>query len=388
MHNSNNSFADSYRNPSTNNKLHVIDYSNPRSKKQRSVGGGGGGGVRQDLSKAEMTLLVERYFAEAGTRDLMGGVPGSLTAAGMMASLPDDATSSAADFGPQDVQLMDDAAVPVAAKRQFATVRMLRRRIVFLMNQQRCPSCWLEPRCCVCSHLTKMSSSEPEQQEEEDPSLLLPRFFLYMHPKEFLRSSNSGKLILRTLPVASRELLIAGIEAHDMRLQDVCAAAPHNTVILFPSDDSVGLDEWLIAKQKKKEEAEENSAPAAAAAAPLNVVLFDGTWRQANSLRRQFQADGSVGARIPLVHLPRGEGIAPTESLFAPLRRQSRPRRISSIEAVAQVINTTTMQQQSSSSAALISNLCVLVDALQIQKCLPQIHNSFSVEQEQLMRQA
>ena len=97
-----------------------------------------------------------------------------------------------------------------------------------------------------------------------------------MHNLEFARASNTGKLLLlphphpldpsvtfppsspfsdpllptSPLPAPFPLLLIAGVPSHDAQLQELCTADPtgSNTLVLFPSTDSIDLSTWLSSR--------------------------------------------------------------------------------------------------------------------------------------------
>ncbi|KMZ64330.1 hypothetical protein ZOSMA_375G00190 [Zostera marina] len=65
-----------------------------------------------------------------------------------------------------------------------------------------CQKCWLVKEDCMCSELVHTSLWQGI------------RFWLYMHPKDFLRQNNTGKLLWQVFGVEAASLCIFGI--HDM----------------------------------------------------------------------------------------------------------------------------------------------------------------------------
>lgn len=238
-----------------------------------------------------------------------------------------------------------------------------------------CPHCWLSRQVCICSLL------EPTRL----PSSI--RFKVIIPYKEYLRSSNTAHLLARTSSlrltsshspsrpdtyphhgISDREnmtespsvdLFIHGIPLHHNRLRDVMihASQRRRLAVLFPSMESITLEEYDhmvsgietnspnvdVTKQKRNIAELSDTMPPidGREANPLTVLVLDGTWDQAKRLRlRVIEAICRDNGLPPPVYLR----IDPTfllgdsGSLLAPLRTQSQPDRICTLEAMVALI--------------------------------------------------
>ena len=198
--------------------------------------------------------------------------------------------------------------VPLAPFRLY-------RSALELLEKDQCPSCWLS--CCMCAQMRGVRMTH--------------KVFVLMHHKEFGRGSNTGKLAVRTTAAAATAasnpsssvppavlsevtatsgLIQMDIPAQAQALLDLCERERDNTVVLFPSKDSITIEQfakqrgWRLPEARQEELADGGGAAAAAAAAPpaapssssssspdlppcppLNIILLDGTWRQARSMK-------------------------------------------------------------------------------------------------------
>eukprot|EP00455_Lapot_gusevi_P049784 TRINITY_DN7123_c0_g1_i1.p1 TRINITY_DN7123_c0_g1~~TRINITY_DN7123_c0_g1_i1.p1 ORF type:complete len:363 (-),score=27.70 TRINITY_DN7123_c0_g1_i1:51-1139(-) len=232
-----------------------------------------------------------------------------------------------------------------------------------------CVQCWLLTRCCFCHLLDKLPIKH--------------RFFLVMHPQEFLRTSNTGKLLLAT---TQSECLVMPVPQHIDRLRQIVAEAPTRTLALFPSAESISASEFLDRLRQAEglpaspasmsetaaDQSEEQKFPAQDIPS-LNIILFDGTWNQARKLP-DYLPPGVPHVRIE----PR------QASLFDPLRKQSQPDRISTIESAVVLLQE--LGEDQSSCQKLLDYLKLHVDAHRIQNRSPQIYNSFDPHTEYLMK--
>ncbi|KAF5201960.1 Dtw domain-containing protein [Thalictrum thalictroides] len=87
-------------------------------------------------------------------------------------------------------------------KLQFFSARQIACRLLGSKGYL-CQKCWLALEDCMCSKIV--------------PSSLWHgmRFWLYMHPKDFLRQNNTGKLLWQTFGVQAATLCIYGISEHE-----------------------------------------------------------------------------------------------------------------------------------------------------------------------------
>jgi DTW domain-containing protein YfiP len=132
---------------------------------------------------------------------------------------------------------------------------------------------------------------------------------LVIHHRELSRSSNTGLLALRAL--TNSELRVRGEERSAMDLNDLLT--PHyRALFLFPAKNALELDRELIAQDSR----------------PIQLIVPDGTWRQASK----------VYDRQPeLKPVQRVKISSPQKAPFA-LRRQHRPEGMATLQAIAQAL--------------------------------------------------
>ena len=135
---------------------------------------------------------------------------------------------------------------------------------------------------------------------------LSTRICLVVHHRELTRSSNTGLLALRAL--VNSELRIRGEAREPLDLKDLLISE-YRTFLFYPSNDAVELNKDLVEEQPT----------------PIQLIVPDGTWRQARKLHSRHPE---------LEHVPRVKISTPTKSIFQ-LRAQSRPERMVTLQAIA-----------------------------------------------------
>lgn len=134
----------------------------------------------------------------------------------------------------------------------------------------------------------------------------LTTIFLF---SEFGRSSNTGKILTTCCPHS--QLYVSGLPSQEEALIAHLRANPETSFVLFPSPDSISVQEFLSrfaakpapesggeGKGKEVEKvAEDVKALRVTDSPPLNIVVIDGTWNQAKHLIYNIPAD------IPRVHI-------------------------------------------------------------------------------------
>ncbi|EIP96648.1 hypothetical protein OpiT1DRAFT_01070 [Opitutaceae bacterium TAV1] len=131
----------------------------------------------------------------------------------------------------------------------------------------RCPRCQIAPRWCICDGLR--------------PLALPFAADVLMHTAETWRPTSTGNLIRRIIPASARHVF-----QHTQlpSRENVCRPG-HTLWILHPRGEP--LEELA-------------SAPSPPAATPLQVLLIDGTWAQANDMFRHTEGWGrKVSLRMP-----------------------------------------------------------------------------------------
>ena len=127
-----------------------------------------------------------------------------------------------------------------------------------------CLACTLNP--CACSRFT--------------PLRLSHRLYVVQHPKEVMRTTATGKLLLLAHPHAT--LLVSGVASDDAELARICRRP--TAVVLYPSASAVTPAELL----KRHGGAAGATCSGAADDTALDIIVLDGTWQQARSMYRQI----------------------------------------------------------------------------------------------------
>ena len=130
---------------------------------------------------------------------------------------------------------------------------------------------------------------------------------LVIHHRELSRTSNTGLLALRAL--VNSEMRIRGEGREALDLKDLITLQ-YRTFLFYPSGDAAELDEALVMQEST----------------PIQLLVPDGTWRQARKIHSRH---------LELRNLPRVKISKPNNSTFQ-LRAQSRPERMATLQAIAQ----------------------------------------------------
>ncbi|XP_059449062.1 uncharacterized protein LOC132180304 isoform X1 [Corylus avellana] len=112
-------------------------------------------------------------------------------------------------------------------KFQFFAARQIACRLLGSRGYL-CQKCWLPLEDCMCSGLI--------------PCSLWPgmRFWLYMHPKDFLRQNNTGKLLWQVFGIEAVTLCLFGIAEHEEMMWNTFKRAGKNNVwCLYPNKSAV-----------------------------------------------------------------------------------------------------------------------------------------------------
>lgn len=200
-------------------------------------------------------------------------------------------------------------------RTRVLTEAMLKRKIE-RCSTTRCQRCWFPTddsgtNRCICSKLTPLSFRKNV------------RFLIYLHPRDWYNAGDDAKILLSAAPDRT-ELFVFGHPGHDERLREALAQAPAS-VLLFPDDSAILVDEFL-ARLRKQDDAAVCSETDDADNVELSIVVIDGTWNNVKQMQKHFTRE--IGPTTPHVKL------LPT-SLSVYARTQTRKDGVSSIEAVA-----------------------------------------------------
>ncbi|KAL5730319.1 hypothetical protein ACHQM5_003155 [Ranunculus cassubicifolius] len=161
-------------------------------------------------------------------------------------------------------------------KLQFFSARQIACRLLGSKGYL-CQKCWLALEDCMCSKIT--------------PSSLWNgiRFWLYMHPKDFLRQNNTGKVLWQTFGVQAAMLCIYGISEHEEIMWNAFKRAGKNKVwCLYPNKNAVtkSVQDIILNPQGSDNtcQLETNRVDE-----PINFILIDGTWSNSAAMVRRLK---------------------------------------------------------------------------------------------------
>lgn len=135
------------------------------------------------------------------------------------------------------------------------------------------------------------------------------RVCLVIHHRELSRSSNTGLVALRAL--VNSEMRIRGEARETLNLKDLLVA-PYRTFLFYPSGDAAELTKSLVLQERT----------------PIQLIVPDGTWRQARKVHYRHHE---------LKDVPRVKISTPNDSTFQ-LRAQSRPEGMATLQAIARAL--------------------------------------------------
>lgn len=250
-------------------------------------------------------------------------------------------------------------------EKQYYTVQ--RRMAYFLIDEifkqspiRCCPYCWLNIDYCICKqmvfpwrenkHLDTFVSEpseelnsvrehceKPSELQSDEPRL---KIILLMHAKEFFRKSNTGKILMDTLPKGFVEIYLVDVEAHEIEFKEKYYGQ-ELTYLLFPSEDALDLDQTLVEQIKQKQmdlskeiwkDQENYSTTNKRPMKSINLIIVDSTWQQAKHVLKALCNKKDLPNRLKfdqskVVHLYQQK-----EPIFNLLRKQTEKDRTSTLE--------------------------------------------------------
>ncbi|XP_050248279.1 uncharacterized protein LOC126695530 [Quercus robur] len=181
-------------------------------------------------------------------------------------------------------------------KLQFFSARQIACRLLGSRGYL-CQKCWLPFEDCMCSRVMPCSL------------WCGMRFWLYMHPKDFLRQNNTGKLLWQVFGVEAATLCLFGItEQEEIMWNTFKHAGKNNVWCLYPNKNATS-------KSVQEAFGQESSADQKCTQLmtngdkTLNFILIDGTWSNSNAMfsRLKEQAKSIWGAEdLPCISLATG----------------------------------------------------------------------------------
>ncbi|OMO59786.1 hypothetical protein CCACVL1_24608 [Corchorus capsularis] len=161
-------------------------------------------------------------------------------------------------------------------KFQFFSARQIACRLLGSRGYL-CQKCWLPMEDCMCSKVK--------------PCSLWPgiRFWLYMHPKDFLRQNNTGKLLWQVFGVHAATLCLYGISEDEEIMWNTFKDAGKSKVwCLYPNQNIVPktVQDAFNCQSSANLECTHSSANRDG---PLHFVLIDGTWSNSAAMFRRLK---------------------------------------------------------------------------------------------------
>lgn len=162
-------------------------------------------------------------------------------------------------------------------------------------RSERCPRCRMHLPLCICASIPRYA--------------LATRLVLVMHCRERHKPTATGPLALEAL--ANSELRIHGYQDRPLDLRDL-DVPQRRTLLLYPGDDVPVLSAELLDQDRR----------------PVNLVVPDGSWRQAARMGRRLPGL----ERVEMVRLPEGPPTA------WGIRREQHAEGLATFEAIARAL--------------------------------------------------
>ncbi|CAJ2660482.1 uncharacterized protein LOC123894699 isoform X1 [Trifolium pratense] len=163
-------------------------------------------------------------------------------------------------------------------KLKFFSARQIACRVIGSKGYL-CQKCWLPmEEDCMCSQITSC--------------LLFPgiRFWLYMHPKDFLRQNNTGKLLWQIFGVDAATLCLFGIPEHEQIMWNSLKLAGRSNVwCLYPNKNAVLESVENAFGQEPDANNEVTSEKQLKVDTTQHFILIDGTWSNSAAMFRRLQ---------------------------------------------------------------------------------------------------
>lgn len=114
-----------------------------------------------------------------------------------------------------------------------------------------CPECFLNRQLCICALFPRLN--------------LKTRVCLVVHAKELKRTTNTGRLAIKSL--INSEMRVRGETKESLDLSDLLVPE-YRTLLFYPSEDALELNEALVKQDPR----------------PIQLIVPDGNWRQASKV--------------------------------------------------------------------------------------------------------
>lgn len=161
-------------------------------------------------------------------------------------------------------------------KFQFFSARQIACRLLGSRGYL-CQKCWLALEDCMCSKIKPC------------PLWRSLRFWLYMHPKDFLRQNNTGKLLWQVFGVQAATLCLFGIVEHeDIMWNEFKKSGKSKILCLYPnkSGDPKSVQDYFSYDIPPGEDC---LSIMTSGEDILNFVLIDGTWNNSGAMFKRLK---------------------------------------------------------------------------------------------------
>lgn len=158
-----------------------------------------------------------------------------------------------------------------------------------------CPECFLSQHLCMCDLIPQIS--------------LQTRVCLIVHAKELKRTTNTGRLAVKSL--VNSEMRVRGLDRETLDLSDLLN--PHyRTLLFYPADNAHDLTREFVEQDPR----------------PIQLLVPDGNWRQASKVHYRHKE---------LKDIPRVMIKSPNTSKFH-LRAENTPEGMATLQAIAHAL--------------------------------------------------
>lgn len=158
-----------------------------------------------------------------------------------------------------------------------------------------CPDCFLNQNLCMCDLIPRMS--------------LRTRVCLIVHAKELKRTTNTGRLAVKSL--VNSEMRIRGLDHDTLDLSDLLSPT-YRTLLFYPADSARDLTRDFVEQDHR----------------PIQLLVPDGNWRQASKVHYRHKE---------LKDIPRVMIKSPNIDKFH-LRSESTPEGMATLQAIAHAL--------------------------------------------------